>query len=135
MKPLKALISKNTIHRAHTDVLVEINNFTYEDAITPGNIVLLKSADYDDHHGIILNEDQTSKLVHYPIPGICIAVLCSNDVSFWNISKPEQFPYVGKYMNAMIVKVYEGTYFAKRIKSKQDIINIYKKYKLIPIQL
>ena len=53
MRPLKALISKNTLHRAHTGKL-KIENPKYTDLLIPGNIVEIES-NGKLHHGIVMN--------------------------------------------------------------------------------
>ena len=135
MKPLKALISKSTLNRAHSgNVLTEIKNFNYEDTMTPGNIILISGKDCPTHHGIVLSEKQTKKIQNFS--DISINTLNKNgSITYWAtdvLNYKNTFPKLSSYNDVYIVAVYKATQDTKNISDEADIINIYKKYNLIP---
>ena len=134
MRPLKALISKNTIHRAHTDVLVEINNFTYNDAITPGNVVLISDDDnyYHEHHGIVLNREQCYEFFKIKEQQTICTLNEYGTLTRWNTGYlKETFPSLSD--DVRIIKVYRKTKYTEDIDTLHDIQNAYKKYNLLTI--
>jgi len=141
MRPLKALISKNTIHRAHTDdVLTEIENFTYEDAITPGNVVLISGngylisyGGYHEHHGIVLSNVQSYELFNeIDVPHTICTLNKYRKITRWDSLKlKETFPFLND--DVQILKVYRKTKYTENIDTIKDIQNVYKKYNLLPI--
>lgn len=134
MRPLKALISKSTIHRAHTDVLVEIENFTYEDVITPGNVVLISDDDdyYPDHHGIVFNRNQCHKFFQINEQHTICTLNKYDTITRWNTRNlKETFPSISD--DVRILKVYRKTKYTEDIDTLHDIQNVYKKYNLLTI--
>lgn len=133
MRPLKALISKNTIHRAHTDVLVEIENFTYNDVITPGNVVLISDDNYyHDHHGIVLSRNQCYKFFQINEQHTILTLNEYGTITRWNTRNLEKiFPSISD--DVRILKVYRKTKYTEDIDTLQDIQNVYKKYNLLTI--
>jgi len=134
MKPLKALISKKTIHRAHIDsTLTEIKNFTYKDATTSGNVVLISSnAYYKNHHGIVLNSNQCHEFFQIDDQHTICTLNDYGTITRWNTSNlKETFPFLSN--DEKILKVYKKTKYTEDIDTLQDIQNAYKKYNLLPI--
>ena len=144
MKPLKALISKSTLNRAHVgDKLKEIKNFSYEDLLKEGNIILV----YTDNRRSKYNYSREQYYISFGnkirpsfIDNIVASVYnlgLSYDTNYntdtsinFSLFK-EEFP---KYDNEKILAVYSTNINVEEIKNIKDLKNIFKEYKLEPVK-
>lgn len=136
MKELKAFINKDNLHKvSNKRVMREIKNFTVKDAITPGNIVLIKNSDYRaPHHGIVFpgNWDQirkffTKKSIHGQI---IITVRDENAISYWESSYFEKNFPKGESKVSEVLSVYSTNIDVSKLKTVKDCYDIYKEYNL-----
>ena len=137
MKPLKALISKNTLHRAHTNTLVEIDNFTYNDAITPGNILLIEGGRYDIHHAIVVNLECAHRL-NLPINCKHMAAtlnVVDDLVGFWDLDDNIDGNFPNFRYGAKIIKMYSTNIDVSKITTQADVKKLFDNYKLKRIKV
>lgn len=134
MKPLKALISKNTIHRAHTGNMYEIKNFTYKDIITPGNILMLHGGTFNTHHAIVVDNKCGRQFfkdfTHQSIPALTLNI--DSKITYWGLDKLDKDDFKNLY-GTVIYKVFKTNIDIKNIKSVKDLEKLYTEYNLIKL--
>ena len=133
MRPLKALISKNTIHRAHTGKL-KIENPKYTDLLIPGNIVEIES-NGKLHHGIVMNTHDYNLKFNKRASTTFVIVTLNYDteyVSNWDCHYfKKSFPNAND--SATVIKnIYDSSIDISKIKDVKDIVKLYKEFDLIP---
>lgn len=134
MRPLKALISKNTLNRAHSgNVLSEIKNFTYEDVITPGNILLVHGGNYNTHHAIVVDDKCASQFIqHLRFLRLGLTLNTKSEVTYWELDTLDDDNFT--FNNGTVIyKVFKTNIDIKNIKSVKDLEKLYTKYNLIKL--
>jgi len=132
MRPLKALISKSTINRAHTGIILKnyIQNPKYEDAIKPGNVIIISDEKILRLY-IVSNRESLPKEFQKEISEGRDIVFIKYDTnkygfSYWNAASFEKkFPYHRHWDDTKIEKVLISNVDFKTIKSKEDFKVIY----------
>jgi len=135
MKPLKALISKSTIHRAHTDNMTEIKNFSYKDVITPGNVLLIYSRSHNTHHAIVVDNECAKQFVTSKYQKLALTLNTGSQVTYWALDSLDDNAFQKfNYGIARIDKVFKTNIDIRNIKSIKDLEKLYKEYNLIKIK-
>lgn len=146
MRPLKALISKRTINRAHvSDNPKEITNFSYEDLLNSGNIVRIVSEKYEFDTIVVNAKDANSafkKIIDIDIDSfksevdlVSIRKLKSGGNYIFTYSSDfyfKNFPNSNTKITK-IQKVYSSKINVSDIYTVEDFIKIFEKYNLEPV--
>ena len=125
MRPLKALISKSTINRAHTGITLKnyIQNPKYEDAIKYGNVILISDENILRVY-IASNRESLPKEFQEKISKNCDIVFIKYDInkygfSYWDATSFEKkFPYNKNWDEVKIEKIWNSEVDLKTIKPK-----------------
>lgn len=144
MRPLKALISKSTLNRAHvSDRPKEITNFSYEDLLNSGNIVRIVSEKYEFDTIVVNAKDANSafkKIIDLDILDsgadlVSIRKLKSGGTYIFTYNSDfyfKNFPNSNTKITK-IQKVYSSKIDVSNIHTVEDFIKIFEKYNLEPV--
>lgn len=140
MRPLKALISKSTINRAHvSDSPKEIKNFSYEDLLNSGNIIRAFMNDYYKFDLIVIKKENVNPLFKWILEGSDVISIGVRKLrSGWNAIfsiYPEtwkrNFP-ISDTGVTKIQKVYSSNIDVSKIDSVDTFVKIFYEYNLQP---
>ena len=134
MRQLKALISKNTIHRAHIGNMIEIKNFTYKDVITPGNILILHGGGYNTHHTIVVDNKCGSQFIsHLRSLRLGLTLNTKSEVTYWALNELDGDNFKTFYNGTVIYRVFKTNIDIRNIKTVKDLEKLYTEYNLIKL--
>ena len=135
MRPLKALISKNTIHRAHAPFSIEdfIKDPNFND-LKAGNIVYTLDGEIPKMYIVANAKDLPEMFDNISIRNRYVKLILLRyattalGYTYWDAdSFKEKFPYNKNWDEVKIEKIWNSEVDLKTIKSKDDFKALYDK--------